>query len=88
MPNPLTVEEIVPLVEALSPEERARLVRLIAWSLNADPSVYSARPPASDEFSTGDEARAWDSEGWENVASGGVKSAGIRSVIPTNAARF
>ncbi len=71
MSNLLTVEEIVPLVEALPPEERARLVRLITGSLNADSAFYSTRPPASDEFSTDDEPLAWDSEGWENVVEAG-----------------
>ncbi|MCC6588344.1 MAG: hypothetical protein IT168_16750 [Bryobacterales bacterium] len=68
MLTPLTVEEIVPLVDALPPEERVRLVRLITRSLNSDSAIYAARPPAGDEFSTDDEPLAWDSEGWENVA--------------------
>ena len=66
MPNPLTVEEIVPLVEALPPEERARFVRLITGL--DDLSIYAARPPAGDEFSTDEDPLAWDSEGWESVA--------------------
>ncbi|MCC6368780.1 MAG: hypothetical protein IT165_35100 [Bryobacterales bacterium] len=66
MSNSLTVEEIVPLVEALPPEERARLVRLITGL--HDSSIYAARPPAGDEFSTDEDPLAWDSEGWENVA--------------------
>ena len=42
-----TVEEIVPLVEALSPPERARLLRLITRAQNVDSSVYEAIPPQS-----------------------------------------
>ena len=39
------VEEIVPLVEALSPQERARLVRLITGTASSDSSLYQAIPP-------------------------------------------
>jgi hypothetical protein len=58
---------MVPLINALPPEERARLVRLITGSADADSSIYQARPPAGDEFSTDEEHLAWDGEGWENV---------------------
>lgn len=68
MPGPLTVEQIVPLVEALPPAERARLLRLIIASSNADSSIYAASPPSSSEFSTDEDPLAWDSEGWEDVA--------------------
>jgi hypothetical protein len=63
-----TVEEIVPLVEALSPQERARLVRLITGAANGDSFLYQAIPPTSQEFSADEDPLAWDSEGWENVA--------------------
>lgn len=63
----MTVEEIVPLVEALPPEERVRLLRLITRSRNDDSSIYAALPPAREEFSADEEPLAWDSEGWENV---------------------
>jgi len=62
-----TVEEIVPLVEALSPVERARLLRLITWPREVDSSVYVATPPSPEEFSADEDPLAWDSEGWENV---------------------
>ena len=60
MHGPTTVEEIVPLVEALSPLERVRLLRLIT-------SVYEAIPPNPEEFSADEDPLAWVSEGWENV---------------------
>jgi hypothetical protein len=63
-----TVEEIIPLVEALSPLERARLLRLITMARSGDSSVYEAIPPSPEEFSSDDDPLAWDSEGWENVA--------------------
>lgn len=67
MLGPTTVEEIVPLVEALSPVERARLLRLITRRRDVDSSVYGAIPPSPEEFSADEDPLAWDSEGWENV---------------------
>jgi hypothetical protein len=67
MIGPTTVEEIVPLVEALSPIERARLLRLLAVTGTDDASVYSATPPSAEEFSVDEDPLAWDGEGWENV---------------------
>lgn len=63
-----TVEEIIPLVEALSPQERARLVRLIIGAANGDSSGYQAIPQTSQEFSTEEDTLAWDSEGWDTQA--------------------
>lgn len=64
MPKPLTADEILPLVASLSPQERARLLRLIRGPLAAE-TAYSERPPGSDEFSSDDDALGWDAEGWE-----------------------
>ncbi|MEZ5402939.1 MAG: hypothetical protein R2729_24895 [Bryobacteraceae bacterium] len=63
MPNPIAVEEIVPLVDALSLKERTRLVRLITRSLHGDASIDEAQPPARTVFSTDEEMLAWDTEG-------------------------
>ena len=51
IPSLLTVDEIVPLIEALTPEERVRLLRLIASQPGDDPALYRAMPPAKEEFS-------------------------------------
>lgn len=67
MANPVSVEEIVPLVEALSPREFARLLRLVAISRKEDSFVYAGIPPASEEFLADEEPLVWDSDGWENV---------------------
>ncbi len=68
MHGPTTVEEIVPLVEALSPLERVRLLCLITTTTRKiDSSVYEAIPPSPEEFSADEDPLAWDSEGWENV---------------------
>ena len=68
MPGRVTVEEIIPLVEALSPRELARLLRLIAISRKDDSLVYESIPPGRDEFLMGEDPLAWDSDGWENVS--------------------
>jgi hypothetical protein len=66
MSKPLTADEILPLIACLSPQEKARLLRLIA----APPSpndAYRRRPASADEFSGDEDQLAWDAEGWESV---------------------
>jgi hypothetical protein len=67
MSKALTADDILPLVACLTPEERVRLLRLLASSATTDGAIYSSVPPAADEFSDDDEPLAWDSEGWEHV---------------------
>jgi hypothetical protein len=67
MPKPLTADDIIPLVASLTPQERARLLRLIAVPQGADAPVYQSVPPSREEFSTDEEPLAWDAEGWEGV---------------------
>lgn len=64
----LSADDILPLVAALTPAERVRLLRLIARPDGADEGVYRSLPPGADEFSADDEPLAWDAEGWEDVA--------------------
>jgi hypothetical protein len=78
MARALTAEDIIPLIAILTPEERERLIRLIASRQDTDASLYRAGAPAHDEFAADDELLAWDAGGWENVARGAVKSAGTR----------
>ena len=59
MPNQLTVDDIVPLIAALTPQERARLLRLIAKPQSDDASLYRAIPPTNEEFSAEEEPLAW-----------------------------
>lgn len=68
MARALTADDILPLIAALAPKERERLIRLIAPRENADASIYQSEAPAHDEFSTDEEPLAWDAGGWENVA--------------------
>ena len=68
MPSRLTADDIVPLIAALTPQERARLLRLVVRPQRDDASLYHAIPPAKEEFSADEEPLAWEGEGWENVA--------------------
>jgi len=67
MARPLRADDILPLVESLTPQERVRLLRLIAKPQGGDARAYQSVPPSHDEFSPDDEPLAWDAEGWENV---------------------
>ena len=57
----------MPLVDALTPRERARLQRLLAKPRGEDEQIYRSAPPSREEFSADDEALAWDAEGWEDI---------------------
>jgi len=67
MAKTLTADDILPLVASLTPQERVRLLRLLALPQGADAPVYRSIPPSRDEFSTDDEPLAWDADGWEGV---------------------
>ena len=67
MAQPLTADDLLPLVARLAPGERDRLVHLIEAKSESDVSLYKATPPGRDEFSSDEEALAWDAEGWENL---------------------
>jgi hypothetical protein len=67
MAKPLTADDILPLVASLTPQERVRLLRLIALPLGADAQVYRSVPALRDEFSANEEPLAWEAEGWEDV---------------------
>lgn len=68
MAKPMTADDILPLVAELTPQERARLLRLITAHPGADAAaVYGVVPPRRDEFSADEEPLGWDAEGWEDV---------------------
>ena len=68
MAKRMTVDDILPLVANLTPQERVRLLKLIASRPSTDPAgVYGAMPPGEDEFSTDEEPLAWEADGWEKV---------------------
>jgi hypothetical protein len=66
MSQPLTADDILPLVAQLSPAERLRLFRLIQ-SVGDDLEGYRAAPPGQAEFSSDEDQLAWDGDGWENM---------------------
>lgn len=65
--NSLSADDILPLVAALTPEERARLLRLMALPQRADALAYRSPPPSRDEFSSDEDPLAWEAEGWEDL---------------------
>ncbi len=68
MAKRMTVDDILPLVANLTPQERVRLLKLMASRPSTDPAaVYGAMPPGEDEFSTDEEPLAWEADGWEKV---------------------
>jgi hypothetical protein len=67
MGKALTANDILPLVAALTPHERARLLQLIASPERSDDTVYASVPPRRNEFSADDEPLAWESGGWKYV---------------------
>jgi hypothetical protein len=54
MAKTLTAADILPLVASLTPQERVRLLRLIALPKGEDAPVYRSVPPSRDEFSADD----------------------------------
>jgi hypothetical protein len=67
MAKTLSADDILPLVASLTPEERIRLLRLMASPLGEDAFVYRSVPPSRDEFSADEDPLAWDAAGWEDV---------------------
>ena len=68
MEKPLHAEDVFPLVDRLSPQERVRLLRLISLRpATGDGDAYLALPTRHDEFSTDTDPLAWDAEGWEEI---------------------
>jgi hypothetical protein len=68
MAKHLIADDIFPLVDCLSPDERFRLLRFISTRPAADdPEIYRALPPRNGEFSSDEDRLAWDAEGWERV---------------------
>ncbi len=66
MATPMTADDILPLIAVLTPQERVRLIRLIAERSGTDDAAgYRAAPPQRDEFSSDEDPLAWEAEGWE-----------------------
>ena len=66
MSQPLTADDLLPLIAKLSSAERRKLFRLIQ-KVGNDVEAYRSVPAAQDEFSSDEDALAWDADGWEDV---------------------
>jgi hypothetical protein len=68
MANPVTADDLLPLIAALSVAERVRLLRLLTSRPSSDAaSVYDAQPTGPEEFSADYDPLSWDADGWEAV---------------------
>jgi hypothetical protein len=68
MAEPLTADDLLPLVAKLSHDEQVRLVKLVlqvAHDADRGAAIYQQVPVRPDEFSQDDDGAAWDGEGWE-----------------------
>ncbi len=66
MSQPLTADDLLPLIAKLSSAERGKLFRLIQ-KVGNDVEAYRAVPPVQGEFSSDEDMLAWDADGWEDV---------------------
>jgi hypothetical protein len=67
MSQPLTANDLLPLVARLDARERERLAQLIGATAARDAAVYASTPIKRDEFSSDEESLGWDADGWEDV---------------------
>lgn len=68
MAQPLTADDLLPLVATLSHEEQVRLAQLALRAArlgSRDAAAYRANPVRSDELAQDDDSGAWEGEGWE-----------------------
>lgn len=86
MSQPLTADDLLPLIVKLSSAERRKLFLLIQ-KVGSDVEAYRAVPPAQDEFSSDEDMLAWDADGWEDVKGNEARFAGTLSNSPTSDAQ-
>ena len=68
MSQPLTADDLLPLVAKLPHDEQVRLARLAlraARDSARDAAAYRGMPVRADEFSQDEEGASWEGEGWE-----------------------
>jgi hypothetical protein len=68
MAQPLTADDLLPLVAKLPHDEQVRLAQLVlraARDSTRDAAAYRAMAVRPDEFSHDEESAAWEGEGWE-----------------------
>lgn len=68
MAQPLTADDLLPLVAKLPHDEQVRLAQLVLRAMRdatRDAAAYRAMPVRPDEFSHDEESGAWEGDGWE-----------------------
>jgi hypothetical protein len=68
MAQPLTADDLLPLIAKLPHDEQVRLAQLAlraARDGTRDAAAYQRTPVRADEFSQDEDGAAWDAEGWE-----------------------
>ena len=61
----MTVDDILPLIALLTPDERAELVCLLTQpSTSNDASKYEVCPPGMHEFGADEDPLAWEGDDW------------------------
>ena len=68
MAQPLTADDLLPLVAKLTHDEQVRLARLAlraARDATRDADAYRRMPAGPDEFSQEEDNASWEGEGWE-----------------------
>ena len=68
MAQPLTADDLLPLVAKLPHDEQVRLAQLVlraARDATRDAARYRRIPVRLNEFSQDDEAASWEADGWE-----------------------
>jgi len=68
MAQPLTADDLLPLVAKLPHDEQVRLAQLAlraARDTTRDAAAYRAALVRPDEFSQDEEGASWEGEGWE-----------------------
>ena len=68
MAQPLTADDLLPLVAKLPHDEQVRLAQLVlraARDGTRDSAIYQAKPVRTDELAQDDDGASWDAEGWE-----------------------
>lgn len=70
----LSASELLRFAKKLPRDEQMQLAKLLLREVEAartDAEAYAAMPPGDDEFSSDEEALAWEGEGWEEFYAKG-----------------
>jgi hypothetical protein len=68
MAQPLTADDLLPLVAKLPHDEQVRLAQFVlraTGDVKRDAAAYRGTPVRPDEFAQDEEGASWESEGWE-----------------------